>query len=149
MKTLWVLVANNSNAKIFCIKNLGKDIQKVHELEHPDSRKKGSEILTDRPGRAYDRFGVGRHAVGKDPLMHEHQVFAQELGEVLRKGFDQGSYEEVALIASPQFLGIIRQCLPDPVKKIVGTEVDKDIVSSSSEAECINLMCRYLNLWNH
>lgn len=147
MKTLWVLIANNSNAKIFSVKGLGKEITKIHDLDHPNSRKKSGEILTDRPGRAYDRVGVGRHAVGKDPMVHEHQVFAEKLSEILRKGFDQGSYEEIALIASPQFLGAIRQSLSDPVKKLVGNEVDKDIVATS-EAECIDLMCRYLNLWN-
>lgn len=148
MKKLWVLVANSSNAKIFSVNGIGKEIKKIHDVEHPDSRKKGREILTDRPGRAYDRVGEGRHAVGKNPLTHEHQIFAHEIYELVKRGYDSGSFEEIAVIAPPNFLGELRQTMIGPVKNLITQEIDKDIVSTE-EPECINLMCRYLNLWNH
>ncbi len=148
MKKLWVLVANSSNAKIFSVNGKGKDVKKIHDVNHPESRQKGNEILTDRPGRAYDRVGVGRHAIGKDPLTHEHQIFAHEISELLRRGFDDGAFEEIALIAPPEFLGELRQKLNEQVKNLVVKEVGKDI-ASGSEKECVDLMCRYLDLWNH
>lgn len=147
MKTLWVVVANSSNAKIFCVNGIGKEIKKVHDLDHPESRQKGSDLVSDRPGRAYDRVGAGRHAVGRNPLVHEHQVFAQEVCELLRKGFDEGAFENVALIASPDFLGEIRLSLTDQVKTRVVNSIDKDI-ASVDDKECVDLMCRYLDLWN-
>ncbi len=150
MTTLWVLVANSSNAKIFQVKGKGREINKLHDLDFPDGRKKGAELLTDRPGRSFDRFGEGRHAMGKEEKVHEHeqQIFAHQIKDILKKGVEEKEFDEIAIISSPQFLGELRQVIPDQVKKCITNEVDKDIVNSSSEKECIDSLCKYLDLWN-
>lgn len=57
MSTLWVLIANRSFAKIYQVKGRGREIKEIHHIENPDGKKRPGEVLSDKPGRAFDRLG--------------------------------------------------------------------------------------------
>lgn len=151
MTTFWVLVANSSFAKIYEVTGMGKDVKMLEHISFLDGRKKSGEVNTDKPGRAFDRVGMGRHAVGTtvDVHAHEMKIFTHQLTEILNKGKLENKYDQVALIAPPQFLGELRHTLNEAVKKSILKEVPKDLPDTLSEQELIQHMCKYLDLWNH
>lgn len=150
MSTQWVVVANRSFAKIYEVKGLGREIKEIHYLENPDGRKKGSEIVSDRPGRAFDRMGGGRHALQTKVDIHEHeqQVFAHKIGAVLKAGLDKQEFDKLSIIAPSHFLGDVKQVLPNPVLKTIFKEVSKDLPEELNEQDRISLISKYLDLWN-
>lgn len=150
MGTMWALVANSSYAEIFEIKGHGREIKMIHEIDFPDGRKRDNEINSDRPGRTYSSVGYGRSSLGTvvDPHGHEQRVFAHQLMEILVKGRDDRAYEELALIAPPHFLGILKIVFPDGVKKCITKEIGKDLPCSLNGQDKISHICKYLDLWN-
>ncbi len=153
--TLWVLVANSSFAEIYSIK--GKTIERVHQLDFPEGRLKSGEIESDRPGRTFDRpsrgaggasQGTSRHSYGSevDAHTHEQEIFAHRIADILYKDKAQNKYDQIDIIAPPQFLGDLRKVLPEIVKKSVKREINKEIPSSLSEHERIESIRRYLEL---
>ena len=151
MGTMWVLVANNSFAKIFEVKGHGKHIKEIQHLDNPVGRMKPGEILQDRPGRSFDRIGTARHALGTevDVKTHEQRIFASKLSSILSEGKTSHAFDELAIVAPPQFLGELKQALNDQVRKLLSKEIDKDLPLHLSEQERLELLCRYLDLWNH
>lgn len=151
MTTFWVLIANSSFAKIYQVNGMGKDVKLIQEISFTNGRKKSGEVNTDKPGRAFDRIGMGRHAVGTAVDVHGHEIkiFAHQLAEILNKGKVDKKYDQLALIAPPQFLGELRHNLHEDAKKVLLKEVHKDLPDTLSEKELIDHMCNYLDLWNH
>lgn len=151
---LWVLIANSSFAEIYAVEKNGLSITKVQEIDFPDGRKKDSELLSERPGRGFEGpkpgggKNYGRHAYSTaiDAHTHEQQVFAHRLAEILYKGKNDRSYEQLAIIAPPEFLGELRQTLAENVKKSIYKEVNKDIPASQKQQDRIDSICRLLDL---
>ena len=150
MSRMWALVANSSYAQVYEITGKGKNIRSIHKIENPDGRLKTGEIVGDRPGRAFDHLGPGRHAMSQEvsTKTHEHQLFAQSLADVLKKGLEEDSFDEIALIAPPEFMGYLHQVIPGPVKQKVTKEVTKNLPNSLPEQKVIDSLCQYLDLWN-
>lgn len=127
MKT-WIVVAEASCAKFFETDNNGVDLRMVREFRHPDSRKKTGELTSDKPGRAFDSIGRGRHAEERgDAHVHEQQVFAHELAVFLDKARSDKRFENLIIVAGPHFLGELRQIISASLKKCVTKEVGKDL----------------------
>ncbi|MDP2599782.1 MAG: host attachment protein [Deltaproteobacteria bacterium] len=124
----WIIVAEASRAKLFETDNNGADLRMVHEFRHPDSRKKTGDLTSDKPGRAFDSVGRGRHAEEKgDAHVREQQVFAHELAVFLDKARSDKRFDHLMIMAGPRFLGELRQSISIPLKKCVTKEVDKDL----------------------
>lgn len=151
MGTLWILIANSSYAKLFEVKGHGRHIKEIQHIENPEGRMKSGDLLSDRPGRTFDRMGAGRHALGTevDPHAHELQVFAGKLAHLLYEANVNHSYDELGIVAPPQFLGVLNQSLDEGVRKSVFKEVNKDLPAHLSEQERIKHLCEYFELWNH
>ncbi len=147
MTASWVMVANSSSADIFAINN-GHDMERIYHIDFPDGREKSGKILSDRPGRSFDRRGGNRHALGTevDVHMHEQQIFARQLAELLHKAKCDNEFSKLALIAPPQFLGELRNMLSDLVKKSIYKEINKDIPAARSEQERKDSICKFLEL---
>ena len=151
MKTLWIVVANRGFAKIYESKGHGHDIKEIYSVDNPDGRKKSGEILADKPGRAFDSLGGGRHALSTEVSVtaHEQQVFAKKLVGVLEEGNGAKAFDELAIVAPPHFLGALKLHLNQAIAKKVIKEVGKDLPEYISDHERIEQICKYLDLWNH
>jgi protein required for attachment to host cells len=147
MKNAWILVANSSYAQIFSQEQTGKEMKVVHDIENPDGRLKNGEILTDRPGRAFNRLGGARHALGSvvDPHTHEQQIFAKKLATILEKALLTREFETLVIIAPPQFLGELRNSLSEAVKKSIRKEVKKDLPDSLYENDRKESILKYIS----
>ncbi len=148
MRKLWILVANSSFAQVYEVQGPAKNIQQVHFLDNPDGRKKGSEVYSDRPTRKFQSFGMSRHAVVNDVDYHTHvtEVFAHKISDLLKRGDDDHSFNELAIIAPTEFLGILHGKLPTHLKKVISKEIKKDLPQNLNEHERVQTIIKYLDL---
>lgn len=126
---IWVLVANASRARLFSADPSRKDKEwkLVSELQHPESRAAGHELLADRPGTARQSgMGGAGLAPHNDPKEVEAKKFAHELSKTLSKAVDEHAFEKIVLVAPPHFLGLLRAELEHKVEKRVGASHGKD-----------------------
>lgn len=124
----WILVADASRARLFAARGHAAPWEIVGEFAHPQSSAKVRDIVTDRPGRVQQRTGTRRSAADPptSPKEVEAQQFAQQLVSALDEGLERGSCEDVILIASPRFLGLVRQCASAKVRDAVTHSVNHD-----------------------
>lgn len=119
MLRTWILVADGSHARVFLSLGENEPLQLVHELEHPEARAKGQELLTDQP----------RMEPGILPKDYEAGVFARELAKLLDLACSRNEYEQLVLVAPPSFLGPLRKELSKQVQLRVIDEIAKDLVA--------------------
>jgi protein required for attachment to host cells len=132
MATTWILVANAAQAKLYANQGPNKGVELVGDYAHPESREKGSELVSDRPGH-YQGHGNGRGAFVQhmDPKQNAADHFARHLAGMLEEGRAKGQYERLILAASAPFHGLLKQHLPSGVSKLVTGSVDRDYTSAS------------------
>ena len=99
------------------------------EMSRPEAAGREAEFASDRPGRAFDSFGSGRHAMspGESGRDHEVRSFARELADYLNRGIASGRFAHIVLIAAPGFLGHLRASLSDAARRAVVHETAKDL----------------------
>ncbi|MBA3816931.1 MAG: host attachment protein [Parachlamydiaceae bacterium] len=152
MGTLWIVTANSGFAKIFEVKGHGRQITEIQHIDFPNGRLKSSEVNSDRPGRSFDSVGSGRHAHSPAVSVHVHEnkVFARQIADLLQAAHTNPSpsFDELALIAPPHFLGELKLAISNGVKKCIIKEIPKDLPEYLSDKERIDHLCNYLELWN-
>lgn len=148
MRKLWILVANSCYGQIFEVSGPARNMREVQYLDFPDGRKKASQVYSNRPDRTFDRMGNGRHAVVNEVDYHDHvqHIFAKQLAGELKKGMEAKSFDEIALIAPADFLGVLNNELPEKVKKMVTNKISKDLPSTKNPQERMETVIKLLDL---
>ena len=134
MANIWVLVAENSRARLFKMDFPRSSLNEFKGFTHEKSRLSNRKLTTDLPGRTYDSHGVGRHAMEPDtiPKEVEAEVFARELVKYLDGHRNNGdNFKKLVVMAPPKFLGLLRQSMPEKLKSLVAAEVNKNVVKQS------------------
>ena len=119
--TTWILVANSAEAKILTSENLRltKELKLLRKLEHPASRKKTSDIVSDKPGH-YQTDGGAHGAFGKnDPKDVEAEHFAIQLVHELKSAYDQNQYKHLVIFTPAHFYGLLEKHLNKHLSDIV------------------------------
>lgn len=129
--TTWVIVADASRARIFSAEKSFSALEQIEEINHPEGRLHDQDLNSDRPGRSFDSAGDGRHALGKEvpPKKHEAQRFAKALCDRLNNARATGLFEKLYIVASPSFLGNMRNCMNDVTQKAIAGELDKNLTT--------------------
>lgn len=127
-KGTWLVTANSSVARIYQIQG-GFSLQEIKVLEHPESRLKAQDLVSDKPGRDFESVGNARHRMEPPttPKQQEFISFAKEIAVFLNMEGQKGSFKKLYLSASPICLGLIRQHLNGNTVKLIAGEVDKDM----------------------
>ncbi len=127
MPTTWILVANSSKAKIYGNEGPKKGLKLMKELAHPQSREKGSSLISDRPGH-FKSSGSARGSFSQqtDPRDQEKMRFAQEVAKAIEKGRTGKNYQRLILCAPPDFLGTLNSVLGNQVRSLVSAAISKD-----------------------
>ncbi|NIV16953.1 MAG: hypothetical protein GWN47_00755 [Woeseiaceae bacterium] len=101
----------------------------LKEFSDQDAARPEKEFASDRPGRAFDSFGSGRHAMSTSVSGREHEVrqFARQLAQHLNAAIAANEFENIVLFASPAFLGHLRSELSAPARRAVVFEAAKDL----------------------
>lgn len=135
-KTIWIVVANRVTARIFAAESPLGAIDEIETLLHPQGRVPDEDLVTDKPGRTYDRAGPGRSATDPDTSQHEHEatVFAAEIAQTLAKARNEQRYGTLVIAAPPAFLGALRKALDAQTRNLVTLELDKDLAQFDARA---------------
>ncbi len=143
MKTVWVLVADASRARILEI--TGGDVQELDAFAHPESRLPARELTGDLPGRVFDSHGEGRHAIGAESGTKEQEAkqFAVELGAFLDDARKRHRFDRLIVAAPPRFLGVLRAGLSTPTGRAVNAFVAKAL-TRETPARIHTLLSEYL-----
>jgi protein required for attachment to host cells len=126
----WLVIANASRARVLEETGEAGVYAHVADMVHPDSRLKGEELATDRPGHAP---GPSAHGTGStafdprsDPRERAHDAFAREVAALLDAGVADGRCGGVVLAASNPFLGLVKAHLADRTTKALLRTVAAD-----------------------
>jgi protein required for attachment to host cells len=127
MSTTWILIANASFARLYANHGLKKGLQLVKEFAHPQSRGKGLDLVTDRPGHnAGAGNGHGSFIPATDPKQNEANRFALELAKELEKGRAEQFYDRLILVASAPFIGLLNNRFSNHVRSMITDTVERD-----------------------
>lgn len=128
MTEIWVVSANDRRARILRTDSRVGALTEIADLVHPIARMKERDLASDRPGRSFDSMGESRHAMSSrvDPKRQEEIRFAKEVVDRLEQGRTSGAFERLAVVASPAFLGQLRDTMSDALRTKVVLELDKD-----------------------
>ncbi len=132
-KTTWILIADAGMAHVAATSGKAGDLIAVDDVRLQGNPSPSRDLAADRPGRAFDRAGDGRH--GMEPRTDAHEVqqerFAREIAAVLEKATQRRRYDRLVLVAPPTFMGVLRDFLPSSVEAKVGAELTKDLTKLS------------------
>lgn len=142
MKNLLLLVANGSRARLYRVR--GGRLELIEHLAHPASRARGADLVSDRPGRAFDDSGgAGPHRSGMepptDPREVEHLAFAREVARRVAIHTRRTRTAEVLLMAPPRFLGRVKAALDPGVLRRVAASVSHDY-TAKADAELVAIL---------
>ena len=132
MKLTLILVADNVRARIFTAETPSSPLEEIEALAHAEGRLHDREITSDLPGKIKGEGNVG-HAFEQhtDPKKHEAENFAHRIAQYMEEAHNANKLEQLLIIAEPSFLGLLRNQLPEQIKKLVCFELDKNITTHS------------------
>ena len=123
----WILVANASEATIYANEGPNTGLAVVKEFDHPSSRAKNADLVTDRAGHMQSSGnGRGCRQPHTSPKEHEAQVFALELARELVHGRSTNQCSRVILVAPPTMMGLINGSLDHNTANLVSERLEKD-----------------------
>lgn len=132
----WLLVADGSKAKVYAMHKAKlfndpheHNLKLVNEYEHADTRKKNSELKSDRMGE----FGGGNFAETTSPKVHEAEQFAHELLHHLDCARKENTFRDLIIIAPPTFMGMLHKHMPHETEKLVCKKIEKDYTAQTAK----------------
>lgn len=105
------------------------DWEFIGAMSDPAATRREAEFASDRPGRAFDSHGAGRHSMSstESGQAHEALLFARQVAEFLNQSIANGDFAHIVLIAAPKFLGRLRSQLSDAAKRALVLEESKNL----------------------
>jgi protein required for attachment to host cells len=129
MKTHWLVVANAARARVLEQTDVAGVFKSVADLVHPQSRMKGEQLGSDRPGHAHaEGHGLAgtSYVPRTDPREREHDRFAREVAAAVNHGVAEDRCAGITLVASDPFLGHLKSHLGSQARKLLLRTVAAD-----------------------
>ena len=125
--TTWVLVADNSRARIFSAEKPASALLEIRDLTHPEARLHEGDLVTDKGGR--DQGPAGAHGVSHEQAHKTDGAdkFASSVCSELDASRASGSFKKLYVVAAPAFLGLLRKHQSNALKQTIAGEVDKNL----------------------
>jgi protein required for attachment to host cells len=143
MHSTWIVSANASRARVFAQAQSAGPLDEISDLVHEEARMHDRDLETDSPvgerAASDSRHGAGapRTPSTYEPKQtqktHEAEVFARQVVEFLVKAHDQGRFDRLCLVASPEFLGMLRGLVKPRLGPTVALEIDKDYTQATPQ----------------
>lgn len=123
-----IVACSGAEARFYLSERRFGDWSLMDSMDNPAATLREQELNSDRPGRAFDRFGRGRHAMSPEETARQHglQTFAHDIAQHLARGLTAGRFSQVVLVAEPSLLGLLRRKLSAPAKRSLCFEVPKN-----------------------
>ncbi len=135
MKLTWLVVADNSRARIFSTNMHKGPIDEIESIVHTEARLHEQELTTDLPGRGNGKGGAGRHAYEDEtsPREQEEINFARDLANKLDAARKANKFKQLILVAAPGFLGNLRSKLNPQIQNMVSFELAKNLAHLNAD----------------
>jgi protein required for attachment to host cells len=130
MNKVWILVCDSARARLFEIQDGDLAWHSVGTFDHPESRGKASELVSDHSGQRSSEGPSVHHnalAPSASPKEVEKGHFGHSLAKMLDQAMRSKRFDRWVLVAPPHFLGILRNELSRELQKQLLTTVDKDL----------------------
>jgi protein required for attachment to host cells len=126
---LWILIADGGRARVLLRDGLGHGLSAVPGLTFEADLPMSHDIGNDRPGRSHESHGQTRHAIEphSDPHQQLKSTFLASLVSMLETHMKEKAFDQLAIIAPPAALGIMRPLLSGPLRAVVVAEIHKDL----------------------
>lgn len=146
MDSTWVVLADEGRARILELREEGRDLEEVEELNWPSAHANDADLRRDAFGRRSppDGYGtspsdqtMGANNAESPGLEKEHQEaerFARRVADRLAEAHRQHRYERLHIAAAPKFLGHLRKVMDQEVRASVVDELDKDLLQMDRRA---------------
>ncbi len=130
MSTIWILVANQAEARIYSADRVPGNLLLVDTLTNEEGAAHTRDLTSDGPGRVHDRMGSARHSMEPDTGVKEEgrRRFVKEIVDQLKAAYLRGDFGRLVLLAAPAVLGVIRKTLTRELAKAVIKEIPKDVI---------------------
>lgn len=126
-----IVVADAGHARLLRTRKSWKDLQEQEDMIHSESRLRERELSSDAAGRARDpQSTLDPRTSAKE---HEERAFAKQLGRHLKQCHNADPFDELILVASPRFLGLLRAELPAPLDRLESRTIRKELIHLGSE----------------
>lgn len=133
-KHFLVVVADESKAVVYSRTSRSGPLQEMATFHNDAARLKTGEILADKGGRSFDSHGHGRHTMANekaDPKKHLAEQFARDIAEHITAEVLKGTCRGYALVAAPQFLGMLRAEFSRQSPMEPYATIDKNVVGQA------------------
>jgi protein required for attachment to host cells len=140
MNAFWIVTANAGRARFFAQQNTSSPLENIGEILNDKSSLHTADTESDRIGQ--HAASSSNHSVGaptqpsgyqpnQSPAEHHTELFARDVSRFLLHGYQDGHFQRLVLIASPEFLGVLRAVLHDRLVSVVTGEINKDYTHCS------------------
>jgi protein required for attachment to host cells len=121
----YIAACDLANARIYLTRRRFGDWVEVATLQNPDASLRDRDRDSDRPGRVFDSFGKGRHAMapGETGRQQSTHRFAHEIANYLNRALTAGDFTHLVLMSDPTFLGVLRKELSASLQRSLCYEV--------------------------
>jgi protein required for attachment to host cells len=136
MDTTWIVTANASRVRIFAEEPNAERLEEVKDLVDDRVRMRTIETHTDQPvdpkaaSQSINNTGGAlpgsTYQPAKTPVQHETEIFAREVCMELQQAYNQQRFRNLVLMASPEFLGVLRKQLSPQLQSAIVLELNKD-----------------------
>lgn len=125
----WIVISDAARARILLHEGVGHGLSQVTGHDFREPCKTAQEIMADRPGRAFDSHGQGRHAMepSSDPVREEKKQFAQNIADFLDEQAHANAFDRLVIVAPPKTLGDLRTAFSKEIAGMVYAELSKDL----------------------
>lgn len=135
MSTQWIVVADRSRARIFETDRTFQELREVEDLLNPEGRFDDAQLRHDAKGRFYgkgERFQAHTAEPRVSQRKHDEEKFSRDVMKRLTEACDAKRYDSLVMVAPPEFLGLLRQQLPERVGQHVTRQINSDISNYST-----------------
>ena len=128
MKPTWLIVADNSKARIFTVESRMGPIEEIESIVHTEARLHEQDMTSDLPGKANGN-GAGGHAYQDQvsPKEQENINFAKKIALELDNARKENKFKQFVLVAAPEFLGKLRSEFTPQTQKLACYELAKNL----------------------
>jgi protein required for attachment to host cells len=143
MPSTWIVSANASRARFFAQRSAADPLDEILDLVNEASRLRDRDLETDAPvgerAASDSRNNVGAPTTPStyEPKQtakeREVERFARQVAEQLVKAHNEGRFEKLCLVASPEFLGTLRKLVEPKLGRAVSLEINKDYTQSTPQ----------------
>lgn len=142
MQATWIVSANASRARFFSQEQSSDPLEEINDMVNEAVRLRTSDTESDKFGptaATKSKHNVGAATPNKlyepatTPDVHQAELFARDIAAFLLQGYQEGRFQKLSLVVSPQFLGMLRKILDARLESVVTLEINKDYTQFSPQ----------------